>query len=419
MATSYSWKNTPVQTIHRNSLPDAKLNHEDAATALNAVVDKSDTHADVTDHIHAPTNTERKLSWIERLIPGIERLAVEYHCGNFVVARGSETPFFETMPLYARLGMHLLFYGKEQVALLGNKRVYELLHEQSVKQGAIYDDPKSVQSIPSFVETYSISLDELEEPDIAKYKTFNEFFYRKIRADARPVENADDELGICSAADCRLTVFTSVDTAKAFWVKGENFNIPNLLNLPADSPKVAPFQNASIAIFRLAPADYHRFHSPIDCEIGDIEHVPGHFYTVNPQAVNEPGFDVLTANVRDVLYLKHKPTGKEVAFVAIGALLVGSIRWTGGGEKGKFLKRGDELGHFAYGGSTIVAVFPKEIVEFDADLVSNSQKPIETLVKAGFSVGRAPRPGETKTLPESAKLKKNWFEKAKDKLKKK
>lgn len=65
---------------------------------------------------------------------------------------------------------------------------------------------------------------------------------------------------------------------------------------------------------------------------------------VNPQAVNEPGFDVLTANVRDVLYLKHKPTGKEVAFVAVGALLVGSIRWTGGGEKGKLLKRGDELG---------------------------------------------------------------------------
>lgn len=62
-------------------------------------------------------------------------------------------------------------------------------------------------------------------------------------------------------------------------VKGTNFNVPNLLNLPADSPKVAPFQNASVAIFRLAPADYHRFHSPIDCEVGDVEHVPGHFYT--------------------------------------------------------------------------------------------------------------------------------------------
>jgi phosphatidylserine decarboxylase len=65
---------------------------------------------------------------------------------------------------------------------------------------------------------------------------------------------------------------------------------------------------------------------------------------VNPQAVNYPGFDVFTANRRSILYLKHIPTGQEVAFVAIGALLVGSIQWTGGKEKGTVLKRGDELG---------------------------------------------------------------------------
>jgi phosphatidylserine decarboxylase len=65
---------------------------------------------------------------------------------------------------------------------------------------------------------------------------------------------------------------------------------------------------------------------------------------VNPQAINEPGFDVLTANIRSILYLKHTPTGLPVAYVAIGALLVGSIRWTGGEVKGTVLKRGDELG---------------------------------------------------------------------------
>lgn len=67
-------------------------------------------------------------------------------------------------------------------------------------------------------------------------------------------------------------------------------------------------------------------------------------HLVNPQAVNEPNFDVLTANVHSILYLKHIPSGKMVAYVAIGALLVGSIKWTGGKEKGKELKRGDELG---------------------------------------------------------------------------
>ena len=47
-----------------------------------------------------------------------------------------------------------------------------------LQQGHVYDGPKSVKSIPSFVETYSISLDELEEPDISQYKSFNEFFFR-------------------------------------------------------------------------------------------------------------------------------------------------------------------------------------------------------------------------------------------------
>jgi phosphatidylserine decarboxylase len=60
--------------------------------------------------------------------------------------------------------------------------------------------------------------------------------------------------------------------------------------------------------------------------------------------VNEPGLDVFTANTRSVLYMKHSCTGLSVAFVAIGALLVGSIGWTNGGQKGNMVKRGEELG---------------------------------------------------------------------------
>ncbi|KAF4611209.1 hypothetical protein D9613_006883 [Agrocybe pediades] len=378
--------NKPIDPVRPESLPDAS--HEDVAKGLTAIVDHSADNANVTHHIHAPIHTLLSSHWVQSLVPGIERLAVDYHCGNYVVMRGSDKPFFETMPLYARLGMHLLFYGKEQVRTLGNKRVDELLREQSVKQGAIYDDPKSAMSITSFINAYSIQTDELLESDISKYRTFNEFFYRKLRPDARPIQNEHDPQTIISAADCRLTVFESVDTAKAFWVKGQNFDVPHLLNLPADSPQLEPFKNSSLAIFRLAPADYHRFHTPIDCEVGEMVHVPGHFYTVNPQAVNEPGFDVLTANTRTILYLKHIPSGRMVAYVAIGALLVGSIQWTGGKEKGTILKRGDELGYFAYGGSTIVIVFENDTVKFDEDLVSNSEKPIETLVKVGYSIGK-------------------------------
>ena len=62
-------------------------------------------------------------------------------------------------------------------------------------------------------------------------------------------------------------------------------------------------------------------------------------------------------------------------------MLVGSIVWTR--KEGEDVKRGEELGYFAYGGSTVVVVYPKGFVEFDEDLVANSKKPIETLMKVG------------------------------------
>ncbi|KAJ8095128.1 hypothetical protein PM082_010350 [Marasmius tenuissimus] len=102
---------------------------------------------------------------------------------------------------------------------------------------------------------------------------------------------------------------------------------------------------------------------------------------VNPQAINQD-FDVLTTNVRSVLYLTHTPTGKQMAFVAVGALLVGSVLWTKGAEKGSAVRRGEELGYFAYGGSTIVVLFPQGCIDFDEDLLNNSKMSLETLVKA-------------------------------------
>jgi phosphatidylserine decarboxylase len=253
------------------------------------------------------------------------------------------------------LGMHLLYYGEEQISFLKNKTVGGILADLSQRQGSTYDSPDSVKSIPSFISTYSIQVSELRFPDLSHYKSFNEFFYRQLREDARPIQNADDPDGFCSAADCRLTVYQTCELAREFWVKGNNFTIPNLLGISPESDTAHTFSDGSLAIFRLAPADYHRFHCPLDGLVGwdsgdnteGITDIPGEYFTVNPQAVNEPGFDVFTANRRAVLYLKHEKSGLPVAFVAIGAMLVGSIIWTGGKERGRRVKKGDELGYVA------------------------------------------------------------------------
>ncbi|KAF8588159.1 hypothetical protein K439DRAFT_1645594 [Ramaria rubella] len=386
-----------VEVVHPDNLPNAS--HEHFAGALHKLVSETDTTTpggthDVSKTIHAPVHTVPSHPWLGKYIPGLETLASEYHVGNFVVVRGTGDKFFESMPIYARIGMHLLFYGRLETKLLKSKIVETQLREQSIKEGIVFDSPSSASSIPSFIHTYNISIDELLLQDIQHdYKCFNEFFYRKLKPGARPVQNADDPLGFCSAADSRIIVFETVDSARKFWVKGSGFTIPSLLassSPPPDStiPDVSTFQNSSLAIFRLAPADYHRFHCPADVVVGDVVNVEGQYYTVNPQAVNEPNFDVFTANRRAILYLTHEGTGKPIAFVAIGALLVGSINWTV--KKGDRVKKGQELGYFAYGGSTVIAVFPEGLIKFDQDLVETSKIPLETLVRVGDSLGVYP-----------------------------
>ncbi|KAH9941437.1 phosphatidylserine decarboxylase-domain-containing protein [Amylocystis lapponica] len=382
----------PIQEIHADNLPAHSQDPGTVAVALNKLVDHSATQPDVSHSIHAPMHLIHHIPSLQSILPGIEKLAAEYHVGNYVFDRDTGKEFFESMPIYPRLGMHLLYYGGAQIKVLHDKKIEHVLQEISVRQGKVYDAPESVQSIPSFIKTYSIPLDELLYPDLKSYKCFNEFFSRKLKDGARPVKNAADPAGICSAADCRLAVYATVDLAKQFWIKGNLFTVPELLHVPPDSERAKTFEGASMACFRLAPADYHRFHSPIDATLGEIVDIPGEYYTVNPQAVNEPGFDVFTANRRAVLYMTHKPTGTPVAFVAIGAMMVGSITWTGGAQQGATVARGDELGYFSYGGSTVVALFPSGFVEFDADLVEISNKTLETLVKVGSSIGHASHP---------------------------
>lgn len=164
-------------------------------------------------------------------------------------------------------------------------------------------------------------------------------------------------------------------------IKGKNFNVASLLK---NETLAQRFNRGSIAIFRLAPQDYHRFHSPVDGTVISIVDIPGKYYSVNPLAVCTE-LDVFTENRRVVSLLESEAFG-QVAFVSIGATLVGSINFTGM-KKGAYVKRGDELGYFAYGGSTVAVLFEPGRVLFDEDLVLSSLDAVETLVKVGEKVG--------------------------------
>ena len=111
-------------------------------------------------------------------------------------------------------------------------------------------------------------------------ETFNEFFYRKLKPDARPVEDPDDPYRLVSGADCRLMVFETVSEATRLWIKGRDFSVGRLLGdtYRAEADK---YVGGALCIFRLAPQDYHRFHSPVDGIVGPMTDISGEYYTVN------------------------------------------------------------------------------------------------------------------------------------------
>ncbi|KAK9317608.1 phosphatidylserine decarboxylase-domain-containing protein [Lipomyces starkeyi] len=289
----------------------------------------------------------------------------------------------ERMSMYVRLGIRLLYKGLKSREM-ERKRIRKLLASLSVKQGKKYDDIRSVKSIKPFVEFHQLDLSEVLEP-LDYFKTFNQFFYRKLNPGSRPCAAPDQPKIATSPADCRTVVFESIDKATQIWVKGREFSLERLFGA-AYPDEVKNFVGGAMGIFRLAPQDYHRFHIPVDGVLGRPKLIEGAYYTVNPMAIRSD-LDVFGENVRVLVPIDSDEFGR-VMIVCIGAMMVGSTVITA--KEGQRVCRTEELGYFQFGGSTLLLFFQPGKLYFDSDLVSNSKDSLETLIRVGMSIGHTP-----------------------------
>jgi phosphatidylserine decarboxylase len=354
-------------------------------------------HIDPKATLHIPADHPSSSSWLSRHLPSwnyVESMEASYHLGNFIRDRATNEKTWEAMSIYVRLGMHLLYYGTYQEMLLATRRANDLLAAQTLKMGKQYDSPASKAHIIPFIDSFDLrnSLAELAQPDPDAYPTFNAFFGRALKDGARPIAEPESRDVTSSPADCRLTAFPTIELATQFWVKGANFTMERLFQ---DAEVAKRFDGGSMVIARLAPQDYHRWHSPVDGRVVSVRDIPGAYYTVNPQAINEPGtMNVYCENKRSVMIVERAVDGAPVAIVAVGAMLVGSIVYQDGCERpGTEVKRGQCLGGFYYGGSTVLVFYPPGAVVIDEDLVkwsTDPSGPCETYMKVGWRVGTRP-----------------------------
>jgi len=293
----------------------------------------------------------------------------------------------ERIPRYVKLAIALLYHSAagELLHRASSRSVRSLLHALSMREGSYMDSPRSARDIGPFARGFGIDTAEIERP-LGEYASFNSFFSRRLKPGARPIACPEDEGVAVCPADCRLAVFESLADAQAVWVKGRGFTLPKLFG---PYGHLAPaFEGCALAIARLAPQDYHRWHVPFSASLGARHAIPGALFTVNPIAIRAPIPDVYGENKREVCVL-HSPVFGTALLVAVGATCVGSIHVMEGQSGVSSLKKGEEHGYFSFGGSTVLLLLQRGSITFDADLLANSLKPLETVVAQGSRLGVA------------------------------
>ncbi len=236
----------------------------------------------------------------------------------------------------------------------------------------------ALQVLP-FIADYGINVDEFAKSAF-DYKTFNEFFYRALKPEARPIAPGDDVAVL--PADGRHLVFPDVAQAGGFYVKGATFSLSELLG---DMALTAKFAGGAMVISRLCPVDYHRFHFPAAGVPGEPRLINGWLYSVSPIALRR-NVRYLVENKREVTLLESERFG-TVAVIEVGATNVGSILQSY--IAGRPVAKGDEKGMFAFGGSCVITLFQRGRITFDADLVAQSAQHVETYALMGEALGRA------------------------------
>jgi phosphatidylserine decarboxylase len=239
-----------------------------------------------------------------------------------------------------------------------------------------------------FLKLFDVDMTEAVEIDPYRYGSFNDFFTRALRPDARPIAPAAP--AIASPVDGMVSECGNIDGDELLQAKGRRYTLADLL---ADEPWARRFEGGSFATIYLAPFNYHRIHMPMRGRLLDTVYVPGRLLSVN--ATTAQHVARLFARNERVLTLFESDLG-QFALVLVGALNVGSMATVWAGDitpaarrlvtripaSTVVLDKGAELGRFNMG-STIILLFEANRARWHPLLRAGS------VVQFGQTIGNA------------------------------
>ena len=232
---------------------------------------------------------------------------------------------------------------------------------------------KSAARIDPFIQRYSVDATEFADAP-ESFASFNEFFYRKLKPAARPIE--PDPSRIVFPADGRHLGFQRASSIDSVFVKGQKFDLTALLG---DEKLAKRFADGALVLSRLCPVDYHRYHFPCAGIPSATHTIQGPLFSVSPIALREK-LSYLWTNKRSITQLETPDLG-TVLLLEIGATCVGEIHQTF--KPGTAVEKGAEKGYFAFGGSSTITIFEPGAVKLDADLLEQSSNQTELYARMG------------------------------------
>lgn len=242
--------------------------------------------------------------------------------------------------------------------------------------GRRMDAASSAARIAAFIAEYDLDPADFADP-ADSFPSFNAFFSRKLRPGARPI---DPEADVVFPADGRHLGFARASAIESVFVKNQRFDLGRLL---ADDSLASRFADGALVLSRLCPVDYHRFHFPCDGTPSAPRVIEGPLFSVSPLALRRR-LAYLWENKRVVTKIETRELGL-VLMLEVGATCVGSILQTF--QPGRPVRKGDEKGYFAFGGSSTITLFEPGAVELAADLLDHSSRQTELYARIGSALG--------------------------------
>ena len=225
--------------------------------------------------------------------------------------------------------------------------------------------------IKAFAKKYNVDMSEAKKENFSDYESFNQFFIRELKGDARKIN--ENPTALCLPADGRVSQIGHIDDERLLQAKGHFFSLSDLL--ASDEELVNTFKNGEFATIYLSPRDYHRVHMPCDATLRKMIYVPGDLFSVNPfLAEHVPN---LFARNERVICVFDTAFGPMVQ-ILVGATITASMStvwagvinpprtgevkvWTYQGDNAIKLTKGQEMGAFQLG-STVINLFPANSV---------------------------------------------------------